>query len=783
MTIIYLTLAWVAGIVFAVQVDEKLPYGIAAIGVAVALIWFRDRRQLALLLSIVLLFCLGGLRLEEARPVNSPDHIVHLNNQGFVTIFGVVTEEPDQRDTYTNLRVEVDEVEALGSIHPTHGIVLVRFPAQSDVKYGDRVQATGTLLAPAILDTFDYRDKLARQGIFSTMQPINSRIIGHDQGNWFREALINIKIHAQDRIEDTLSEPQASLLSGVLLGDDKGLPFSVKDAFNATGTSHAIAISGFNMTLIAVMVAGFLKAIFKSKMTVVIISIIVMCIYTIFVGASGAVIRAAVMSGILISAEAIQRRTFVPASLAATAIVMSFLDPWVLWDIGFQLSFAAVLGMALLTPSLDRSFTAWTQHQFGEQTGKQISAWLSEPIIVGFAAQVFTLPIILFYFGRLSLISPVVNLFIVPVQAFILFFGGAATLISFALPSFGSIFYQTTWLFLTWTTEIVRNFAKLGIASTELTIPQWVLATSAGAALVLTILNATRPPWYDRWWKITLQKPIHRRVLQFVPIIGLIVLSLLIPRVLRQPDDKLHITYLDMGQSNSALIQSPDGAVFLINGGRFPSRLLTVLGDQLPPNYKQIDVLFITSDQRDDIGSLIEVVERYDIKAVMTSVQNSTEEDYFNLLGEINRRDIPIIQATDGWRIQTGDGLITEILAPNENEAIVLRLQYDEAIFLFTNSIAQSEEASLLNNPQQIQATVLQAADYAADDSNSESWINAVNPQVVIVHNDPSSREQGAIGHVMARFENRHIFRTDRHGTIEIITNGKTLEIQPENEG
>lgn len=783
MTIIYLTLAWGAGIVFAVQVDEKLPYGIAAIGVASALILLRDRRQIAFILGIVLFFLLGGLRLEEARPLNSPDHIVHLNSQGVVTVFGVVSEEPDERDTYTNLRVEVDEVQALGTLHDTHGTVLVRFPAQSEVKYGDRIQATGTLLAPAVLDTFDYRDKLARQGIFSTMQPINSRIIGHDEGNWFREGLIDIKTRAQASIEDALSEPQASLLSGVLLGDDKGLPFGVKDAFNATGTSHVIAISGFNMTLIAVMVAGFLKAMFKSKTVVVVISILVMTIYTIFVGASGAVVRAAVMSAILIIAEAMQRRTFVPASLAATAMVMSLLDPWILWDIGFQLSFAAVLGMALLTPSLDRSFTAFMQYRLGERTGKQVAAWLSEPLIVGFAAQVFTLPIILFYFGRLSLISPVVNLLIVPIQAFILFFGGAATLVSLALPSVGSILYQPTWLFLSWTTEIVRNFASLSIASTEVSIAQWVFITFAGGALVLTILNATRPTWYDRWWQLTMQKPLYRRLLQLVPIIGLIVLSLLIPRLLRQPDDKLHITYLDMGQSNSALIQSPDGAVFLINGGRFPSQLLTALGDHLPPNYKQIDVLFVTSDERDDIGGLIEVVERYDIQAVMTSVQNSVEEDYLNLMGEIDRRDIPVIQATDGWRVQTGDGVTTEILAPNENEHIVIRLQYDEAVFLFTTSIAISEEEALRGNSGQVQATVLQASDHAGDESNSEAWIETVNPQVVIVHNDPSSREIGAIGHVMARFEGRHVFRTDRHGPIEIITDGKTLEIQLENEG
>jgi competence protein ComEC len=170
------------------------------------------------------------------------------------------------------------------------------------------------------------------------------------------------------------------------------------------------------------------------------------------------------------------------------------------------------------------------------------------------------------------------------------------------------------------------------------------------------------------------------------------------------------------------------------------------------------------------------------VQAAISGIAKSTEDSYNTLLAELTRQNVPVLLASAGWRVETGDGLIWEILAPGSDsetpQTMVLRLKYGEAVFLFTNQLTHRDEELLMQQPHLVQANVYQAADHAADDSNSEAWIAAVNPQVVIVQNDPSHREAGAIGHVMAHFEGRKLFRTDRNGTIEITTEGRTLKIQ-----
>lgn len=782
MLLIYLSLAWVVGIIFAEITSEiNIPFGLITIFFALLLLWWRDQKLWRVVFACGLFFGLGGIRLNVAQPDQSPEHIANLNNEGWVTVEGVVVAEPDVRDTVVNLRVEAEQVNWLGKAQQTEGIVLVQAAPDVLYEYGDRVLVTGQLHPPPELDTFSYRDKLARQGIFSQMWAQRIRIIGEDEGEAWRAALIDVKDEAQESIEDALSEPQASLLSGILLGDESGLSPDVKEAFNETGTSHVIAISGFNMALIAGIINAIVAAIIpKRRGWTVAITLAILAVYTLFVGANPAVVRAAFMSGLLVFSKVIHRRAYVPASLAFAALIMSLLDPWVLWDIGFQLSFAAVLGMALLTPSFDRNFRRTLQNSLGEQWGRPLARWLSEPIVVTLVAQIATLPIILYYFGRLSVVSPLVNFLIIPVQAPLLVFGGLATLLSFVIPPLGMLLYQADWLFLTWTTELVRAFADLPVASVEFQLPASILIAFAMGAIVLTILTATRPPWYERWWKGLQQN--SWRYLRYAPILAaIILLGAMVPRILNQPDEQLHVIYLNMGQSNSAVIRTPGGAVYLIDGGRFPSRLETALGDLLPPDKRQIDVLFLSSDARDDIGALVEIVDDYEVGVVITNVEESTRPEYVSLIDKLRQKDVPIMPAEKDYRVQSEDGVTIRLVAPvaDEVDELVLRLEYGEAVFLFTSSLSLSQEETLLLEPHLVQANVLQVADHGEEGSNSQQWINHVNPQVAIIQNDPS-RSEGIPQHVLEQFGDRKVFRTDIHGRIEITSDGQTLSIQTE---
>lgn len=781
MAITYLTLAWIGGILFATHSESDLPFGLGAVAFALWFVVRRDHAGERMTVACAMFFMLGGLRLIEAQPEQNATHVVQYHNGDFVSIEGVIGEEPDVRETVVNLRVEVEEILWLGKYRQAEGSVLVQAPTDMTFAYGDRILATGMLRPPPELDDFSYRDYLARRRIFSQMRPDRIQITGHNQGQAWQTFLLETKSQAQHFIQDALPEPQGSLLAGILLGDDSGLARSVQEAFNATGTSHVIAISGFNMTLIAGVVAAFLSGLLKNKNMVFIITTIVLVVYTIFVGASPAVIRATVMSLLLIGAPLVRRKTYVPASLAFAALIMSLLDPYVLWDIGFQLSFAAVLGMSLLTTPFNRRFQRWMTGAFGESSGKRIAGILAEPLVVTFVAQLSTLPIILFYFGRLSIVSPLVNLLIIPAQPLVLILGALATLLSFIYAPLGSLFYQAGWLFLTWTVEIVRYFGSLPLADTQFSISGSVLVSFAMMAVIFALLNATRPLWFERLWKQ--RGKTAGKVLRYAPLLAAIILLGGIGQTLvNQPDGDLHVYFLNMGQSQSVLMQTPNGGVILVDGGRFPNRLMTALDDHLPAQKRQIDVLFISNDERDSIEALHTLLEEYRVEVVITGVEESIEPLYNTLIQKLKDKGTQVLAASAGWRTQTGDGVEIRLLAPVPEQVkfLVLRVQYKQAVFLLPTSLVRAEETSLIQQPHLIQATVLQATDYAAfPASNSEDWIAAVNPQVVIIQNDPS-RSNGIAADVLERLKNRRLYRTDVHGLIEVRTDGQTLYIQTE---
>ncbi len=168
--------------------------------------------------------------------------------------------------------------------------------------------------------------------------------------------LIDLKAQAKQLIDAALPEPQAGLLAGILLGNQRDIAPDVSDAFAATGAAHVIAISGFNMAVLSGVIVGALRRLRVSPASAALISIAVIGVYTVFVGANPAVVRAALMSGLLVVGRALRRQTYLPASLAFAALVLSAINPLVLWDVSFQLSFFATLGMALFADPFAAAF-------------------------------------------------------------------------------------------------------------------------------------------------------------------------------------------------------------------------------------------------------------------------------------------------------------------------------------------------------------------------------------------------------------------------------------------
>jgi competence protein ComEC len=505
--------------------------------------------------------------------------------------------------------------------------------------------------------------------------------------------------------------------------------------------------------------------------------IVVIIVYTLFVGANAAVIRAAIMSSLLVVGKLFRRKTYVPASLAFVALLMSAINPTVLWDISFQLSLFAVLGLTLFVDPISKAFNYILYRILPRSTAPTASSFLAEPLAVTLAAQITTLPLIVLYFGRLSLTSVVVNLLIIPAQAPLLIIGGLATLLAW-LPGLAQLLYWFDLIFLSWTISIVRLFARLPFADVEFHVDPRLVALFFAILIGGSLMRATQPAW-----ALSLGRLIRQRAVVAATVLaGLSTFVLIGAVALSRPDNALHVWFLDVGHSNAVLVQMPRGAHMLVDGGRFPSRLLTAIGDRLPFTDREIEVLVITQPDEFDIGALTAVLQRYDVGLVLRNGQPNMSDSFLQLQDMLAAHEVVSVRA--GYTIETNDGIRLEVLHPQQqpslddnfdDNTLVMRLTYGEVSFLLTSDLSVEGQTTLLEAGQWPLASVMQLPRRGAQRSLDTDFLDAVQPQAVVIQTDPANPRGDPHPDVLALLENVPIFRTDEGGTIHFWTDGSAL--------
>lgn len=474
MRLVFVTVAWVLGISL-VKSSLLFDLSIWLVCVVAALAVVAKYSLHPRWFVLVLVAFAGGAARQSAIPQFS-DIAQYNGNTG--TITGIISSEPDIRDDRIQLRLQAESIFVSNKTITTSGQVLVEAFVTADVSYGDRIRSTGFLSVPAAGDTFSYADYLGRQGVFTMMSFAGIEVVDSGHGSPLHAALLDLKQAVQDSIAQTLPEPQAGLLIGILLGNERGISPQLAQDFYRVGAIHIVAISGFNMIVISAIVMRVLEGIFHRRRRLTVFgSILFIVIYAIFVGADPSIMRAALMSSLLVIGRHLKRNVYVPASLAFATLALSIADPNVLLDVGFQLSFFAVLGIGQFADPLSRVFRAWLDKRFSAPAANNIHTFLNEPLIVSIAAQISTLPLIILYFGRLSLVALPVNLLIVPMQSLLLIAALTAAVVFPLLPPIGTVIYWMTMMFLSWTITIVRGFAQLDFADFVLNMDgRWIQA-------------------------------------------------------------------------------------------------------------------------------------------------------------------------------------------------------------------------------------------------------------------------------------------------------------------
>jgi len=619
----------------------------------------------------------------------------------------VIDDDPDERDAFVNLRLRVEEATRPdGQSIRVSSAVLVRADPFVEFRYGDRIEAAGWLEPPPEFAAFNYRDYLASKGVHAILDRPRVEIVSRGHGSPVLAALFDLKDRAKETIAAILPEPQAALLTGILLGDDNGLPQSVKDDFRVTGTSHIIAISGYNFSVLIALVSVPAVRLFGRRRAFPILLLIVLA-YMVFVGASAAVVRAAIMGALVLWATYLGRQAQALNSLFAAAVVMTLLDPLTLGDIGFQLSFAATLGLVLYTRPLQNAVERGLSRLFSAETTKQVVGALSDAVLVTLAAQITTLPILVVVFRQIALHTLVVNALVLPAQVGVMLLGGLALLAGTVVLPLGQVVGWSAWLFLTWTIQVIHLFAQIPGATINLGYvdPLWGALYVAALAALTFYASRSREE----------RTEVKRRMAKLIsPRVGLSVLgsvTLLAAVALSwRPDGKLHVHALNV-EGGPAFIQTPGGRQILIGGSKSPSALLAALGARMPFWDRDLDLVVVPRLDAESVNGLLAVVDRY---AVGRALSIDAPGDRFGRewLDAIAARSIEVVGAGSGVGIEEG-----------------LSLMLGEGGWVRIDAGATSVGVGTPSSEPGVDMLILdEVTDKAA------AWIKLNRPQIVVTH-------------------------------------------------
>lgn len=770
---------YITGIIYSkfISINLIFLFSFIILLILISIISFVKQWNITTALLFLIIFLIGILNYNlNSNPIGA-NHIANFIEDKKLTIIGTVLD----KEYYSNqekisLKVEVSQIEREDYNIKTQGLILVNtYLGDCPYEYGDVLKIKGRLEKPIgqkNFGEFDYELYLAREKVFTYLniwQEKDIQKIGENDSNF----LVSFSLSARDKIKEitkqTLPQPYSYLLIGMLLGEKNFIPPHLKEVFTEAGIMHILAVSGLHVGIIAMALLALLSMLNLPKKLKLLTLILILIMYASITGFRPSVLRATIMFLLLIGGKLINRSRNLNISLFFAGFLILLLNPLILYDAGFLLSFIVTFFIINLSPIFQELFS-------------KIVAWIKNPLAVSTAAWIGIFPLSAYFFTKVSIISIVSNILIIPLTVVAVILGFVTFFIGMASISLAGIVANINYLVLSLITLIAKSFSSLPFAFVYVAQPS-ILVIILYYLMVFFIIELF-------YIKILSQK-IKKKAALIVLSITLLIISVQI----FYPTDNLKVNFINVGEGDCILIEAPNKINILIDGGGTPQGDFDVGSKIVVPYLRrkginEIDLLILTHPHLDHLEGLLPVLKEFKVGMVLDSGLLCDISAYKEFISLIQKKSIPYHKAKAGDNFVFSNNLEIFLLNPLydsdfydesdfNNASIVVKLFYKNADFLFTGDIEVTAEKKLLVWQNILQSDILKVGHHGSITSTNLEFLDKVDPRIAII-----TVGKNHFGHpsqkIIERLEDGiiQIYRTDEDGTIIIRTNGQEYWIR-----
>lgn len=740
--------------------SPKFLIGTCAATLAVCLLATWRRKNLtARIIFTIIFFAIGALRFSAADNL-PPDDVSKFAGQA-VQLKGTVREEPQIKtlpNSITQLRFVVDanSITLKGAEQKiSGGVILTYYPKDGEplptARIGDKISAGGNLKLLTNYNNPGQIDGVTRMKADEITARLSAGKQGIsveevDGGYWikFLRLVAAIREHYRESMAEVMSREDAAAVFAMLFGGYAGLNPELVEDFATTGIVHILSVSGSHMSMVAAFAAWICALLKFPKQLTFTVGVFLIGGYAILSGLLPQVLRSATMGTLIFFAKTLDAEAEGARLLTFTALIMLLNQPLLLFDVSLQLSFTATAGLMYLSEDLSNAM-------------ERFPKFFTQAASMTIAAQLASLPVVVWYFNQISLSSVLANVFVMPLLEVVIVGGLIGGIIAAVLPIGGKIFFAGEALIFGAGAELNRVFASLPLSAVQMPTLGFLAGAFYYAALIL------------------------RRAVILLPIIILLAISVF------RVGGEVEVNFVDVGQGDCAVVVTPHGKCLIFDTGGVREHMFDIGGRVLVPylkheNIREVDKIFLTHVHEDHSGGAGAVVKKLRVGEIITAGESRSE--YATAFG-IAEEYLPPLRAGQAGEVFNIDGVQVEILFAPEvgtgNEiSNVCRVRYGGVSFLITGDLVKAIEAQILREGVDVSSTVLKVGHHGSATSSSEEFLQAVNPKCAVI----SVGYGNSFGHpraeVLERLENlpTKIFRTDQDGLIKFRTDGKSLRVE-----